>query len=173
MAATKPNLADALKVFEHLQGIVDLVARVLAKYPLDTVPRDLQPFIDAPRITAVRPSYDGTEIVLHVDCSFRLMLHYNNGPREFSRERKLRIPAEWLSMHQSQLTSAVRKAYWADAEHRLEADVQLLSASIEDHRLQIEEARKQIEHHSTKIDDESAELTALTERLANFRRRKP
>lgn len=121
---TKTNtdtLRAATELFDRLQEIVDLVARVLAKFPSDTLPEQLKPFRGAPKVAMVRPfvKNDG-EIVVTTSNTW------------YTRQQ-LRIPGEWLQMHQSQITSAVREIYWADKNYRDMYELHRLGRSIKAH----------------------------------------
>ena len=118
---TVDRLREVTRLFAEIQEVVDLVARVIAKYPYETLPPRLQQFRGGPPVSFVRPSTrDDSELVLQV----------SNG---FPRDRTLRIPTQWLSLQQSQITAAVRKIYWADSQHRRTRGLQRLLESAQAH----------------------------------------
>lgn len=144
---TAVTAESVLRTFEQLQQIVNLVARVVAKFPASTLPIELQPFLGAPMICAARPSSrDDNHLVLAVA---RGML----GTRW-----QIRIPIEWLNMHQSQITSAVREMYWGQRDYRARKELARLGDAVE-HR------KKVIALESRKLENERRAYTELAARI--------
>ena len=151
----KPNtLAGLYEGFEALQVLVDLIASVVRKYPANTLPQSLKPFAgNRPHtVLAARPSsYHADELVLE--------LH-----RGLLKDTT-RIPGEWLNLHQSQVTVAVRKVYWADHEYQMIRQLTQLGKSIEEHE-------KKVKHHSELIEKARAEYKILAARIDPSRQRR-
>lgn len=132
MKTHKIEAQDVQRVFDRLQAIVDLVARVLAKYPYETLPEHLKPFVGHRPISIVRPSTDARreELVVRTAAPFL--------------DRQMRVPMVWLGMHESQITAEVRREYWRCKEQRQLAELARLGKSVEEHdhrvRLQSEQA---------------------------------
>lgn len=131
---TVDRLREVTRLFAEIQEVVDLVARVIAKYPYETLPPRLQQFRGGSPVSFVRPSTrDDSELVLQV----------SNG---FPRDRTLRIPTQWLSLQQSQITAAVREVYWSEADYRLARQLERLRVAAEESEKQAAEfARKAID----------------------------
>ncbi|MDW6058036.1 hypothetical protein SAZ11_08030 [Streptomyces sp. FXJ1.4098] len=72
-----------------------------------------------------------------------------------------RIPGEWLMMHQSELTAAVRAIYWGDRENGLRRELTRLEKSIGDHN-------RQAEYHRARSSEARREYDRLA---ASIRRR--
>ncbi|MFD7537419.1 hypothetical protein [Streptomyces sp. NPDC059819] len=117
------EIVDAtIELFAELDRMVGLISRVLAKFPARTVPQRLRPFLGSPTVVFARPPMNGeSEIVLELGMT---------------RKTQARIPVEWLMMHQSELTSAVRKIYWGGREHSLRHELTRLEKAIADHNRQ-------------------------------------
>ncbi|MGW0881329.1 hypothetical protein [Streptomyces sp. NPDC002671] len=149
MSKKTETLDATIQLYADLQEIAGLVSRVLAKFPAETVPERLKPFLGAPRVAFARPSMRGDgEVVLQFK---RGMLSHVQA----------RIPGEWLMMHQSQLTAAVREIYWGDREHSLRRELTRLEKSIGDHN-------RQAEYHRVRASEARREYDRLA---ASIRRR--
>lgn len=128
------RLREVTRLFADVQEVVDLVARVIAKYPYETLPPKLKQFHRAPTITLVRPS---------ACTESELVLRASQG---FLQDRTLRIPTQWLSLQQSQITAAVREIYWSEADYRLARQLERLRVAAEESEKQAAEfARKAID----------------------------
>ncbi|WP_405824292.1 hypothetical protein OG705_29340 [Streptomyces sp. NBC_00838] len=149
------EMVDAtIQLFAELNEMVGLISRVLAKFPAKTVPQRLKPFLGSPSVAFARPSVNGDgEILLELGMS---------------RKTQVRIPGEWLTMHQSELTSAVRKVYWHDREHSLRRELIGLQRSIADHN-------QQVAHHRAKASESlrEHERIAASIRRLSARKRSP
>lgn len=136
-----------LRAFDQLQQIVNLVARVVAKFPASTLPTELQPFLGAPTICAARPSSrDDSHLVLAVSRGL------------LGTRWQIRIPIEWLNMHQSQITAAVRDVYWGQRDYRARKELARLGDSVE-HRKQV------IALQTRKLENERRAYTELAARI--------
>ncbi|MFD9871722.1 hypothetical protein ACFXI8_26940 [Streptomyces niveus] len=146
------EIIDAtIQLFAELDEMVGLIARVLAKVPAETVPQRLKPFLGSPGVVLARPPVNGDgEIVLELG---RL------------RKTQVRIPGEWLMMHQSELTSAVRKMYWHDRENSLRGELIRLERSIADHN-------KQVAHHRAKASEDLREHGRIAASIRRLSARK-
>ncbi|UQA91260.1 hypothetical protein [Streptomyces halobius] len=103
------EIVDAtIQMYADLQEIAGLISRVLAKFPAETVPQVLRPFLGSPRVAFARPSMTG-------DGKIMLQLDRRTQPYVMAW-----IPGEWLRMQESQLTAAVREMYWSEKAHRAE-----------------------------------------------------
>ncbi|MFK0179654.1 hypothetical protein ACIQVR_27210 [Streptomyces xanthochromogenes] len=129
---TTENIEATIQLFAELDEKVSLISRVLAKFPAKTVPQCLRPFLGSPSVTFARPSVKGdSEIMLQLG---------------WVRTMQVTIPVEWLMMHQSELTSAVRKIYWGEKEHSLRHELTRLEKVIADHN-------RQAAHHRNKASE--------------------
>lgn len=144
------EIVDAtIQLFAELDEMVGLISRVLAKFPAETVPQRLKPFLGTPRVAFARPSTKGDgEILLQLQ---RGMLSHVQA----------QVPGAWLMMHQSELTAAVRKIYWGDREHSLRRELTRLEKSIGDHN-------RQAEYHRVRASEARREYDRLA---ASIRRR--
>ncbi|WP_394941163.1 hypothetical protein [Psychromicrobium sp. YIM B11713] len=126
----KTSAADIARVFDDLQQIVSLVSRVVAKYPYETLPERLKPFVGFRQISVVRPSSDprSNELVIRAAAPFS--------------DKQLRIPGDWLTMHQSQIIATVRKIYWDSKEETLRRKSDSLTRSIRSRNEQIERLQR-------------------------------
>ncbi|WP_433855150.1 hypothetical protein [Streptomyces kronopolitis] len=142
------EIVDAtIELFAELDKMVGLISRVLAKFPARTVPQRLKPFLGSPSVAFARPPMNGeSEILLELGMM---------------RKIQTRIPVEWLMMHQSELTSAVREIYWGDREHSLRHELTRLEKAIADHN-------RQGAHHRDKASQARREHGLIT---AGIRRR--
>lgn len=140
------RLREVTRLFADVQEVVDLVARVIAKYPYETLPPKLKQFHRAPTITLVRPS---------ACTESELVLRASQG---FLQDRTLRIPTQWLSLQQSQITAAVREIYWSEADYRLARQCQRLLESAQMHEKHAAERTRKA------IADRQA-YAALTQRI--------
>ncbi|MEV0443558.1 hypothetical protein AB0I84_31690 [Streptomyces spectabilis] len=149
-----------IQLFAELDEMVGLISRVLAKFPAKTVPERLKPFLGSPSVAFARPPMNGDgEIVLQLD-------RHSMMPKI-----QARIPGEWLMMHQSELTAAVREIYWGDKEHGLRRELTRLWKSIGDHNRQAEyhrreasEARREYDRLAASIRQCSARKRSAVER---------
>jgi hypothetical protein len=120
-----------------------LIARVLRKFPEPTLPPTLASLIllshDRPPYTVRVSSHVPDELVVEIRLGLRPDI--------------ARIPISWLDLEQSELTSAVRVAYWS---HQKEA------RSRERHQLaqQLEAVTKEIERVTARRDDLIARIAA-------------
>ncbi|MBL1115409.1 hypothetical protein JK364_23855 [Streptomyces sp. 110] len=144
------EIVDAtIQLFAELDEMVGLISRVLAKFPAETAPQRLKPFLGSPRVVFARPPMKGDgEVVLQLD-------------RRTQPYVMVRIPGEWLMMHQSELTAAVREIYWDDREHSLRRELTRLEKSIGDHN-------RQAEYHRVRASEARREYDRLA---AGIRRR--
>ncbi|MGW1786330.1 hypothetical protein ACWCQQ_45775 [Streptomyces sp. NPDC002143] len=145
------EIVDAtIQLFAELDEMVGLISRVLAKFPAKTVPQRLKPFLGSPSVAFARPSMKGDgEIVLQLE-------KHNMMPKI-----QARIPGDWLMMHQSELTAAVREIYWGDREQNLRRELTRLEKSIGDHN-------RQAEYHRVRASEARREYDRLA---ASIRRR--
>ncbi|MFD8609449.1 hypothetical protein [Streptomyces sp. NPDC059631] len=135
---------STIQLYAELDEMVGLISRVLAKLPARTVPQRLRPFLGSPRLAFVRPPMRGDgEIVLELE-------RHGTTPTI-----QARIPGEWLMMHQSELTVAVRGIYWGDREHSLRRELIRLEKSIADHN-------RQAVHHRRKASEARQEYDRLS-----------
>ncbi|MEU0030695.1 hypothetical protein AB0D34_08545 [Streptomyces sp. NPDC048420] len=145
---TTETVDAAIQMYADLQEIAGLISRVLAKFPAETVPQILRPFLGSPSVAFARPSMTG-------DGKITLRLE-----RGLS-QAQAQIPTTWLMMHQSELTAAVREIYWGDKEHSLRRELSRLEKSIGDHN-------RQAEYHRVRASDARREYDRLA---ASIRRR--
>ncbi|MFJ8018654.1 hypothetical protein [Streptomyces sp. NPDC096311] len=145
------EIVDAtIQLFAELDEMVGLISRVLAKFPAETVPQRLKPFLGSPRVAFARPSMKGDG-----EIAFQLEKH------SMMPKVQARIPGEWLMMHQSELTAAVREIYWGDREQNLRRELTRLEKSIGDHN-------RQAEYHRVRASEARREYDRLA---ASIRRR--
>ncbi|MFF4409458.1 hypothetical protein [Streptomyces sp. NPDC001404] len=142
------EIVDAtIQLYAELDEMVGLISRVLAKFPAETVPQRLKPFLGSPSVEFVRPFMKGDgQIVLQLE------------KHSMMPKIQARIPGEWLVMHQSELTTAVREIYWDEREHSLRRELTRLEKSIGDHNRQAEyhrvranEARREYDRFAASI----------------------
>ncbi|MFI1408789.1 hypothetical protein ACH4Y0_02445 [Streptomyces sp. NPDC020707] len=145
------EIVDAtIQLFAELDEMVGLISRVLAKFPAETVPQRLKPFLGSPSVVFARPPMNGdSEIVLQLE------------QHSMMPKIQARIPGEWLMMRQSELTAAVREIYWDNKEHSLRRELTRLGKSIGDHN-------RQAEHHRVRASEARREYDRLA---AGIRRR--
>ena len=148
MAKPDFDIADINRTFDRLQEVVDLVGRVLAKFPAETVPKTLQSFIGSSKVVFARTSGDDDgSIIVSVDHM-----------RLFDKPRQLHIPTAWVQMHQSELTSTVRDLCWADRDRKQHREIARLETSIASHE-------RYIASHTRHLAKERAEHEALVAEL--------
>ncbi|MFJ9900546.1 hypothetical protein ACIQPR_45185 [Streptomyces sp. NPDC091280] len=142
----------AIQMYADLQEIAGLISRVLAKFPAETVPQILRPFLGSPSVAFARPSMTGDG---------KITLRLERGLSQVQAQ----IPDTWLMMHQSELTAAVREIYWGDKEHRLRRELTRLEKSIGDHN-------RQAEHHRVRASEALQEYNRLATRIRRRSARK-
>ncbi|KAB7839469.1 hypothetical protein [Streptomyces mobaraensis] len=145
------EIIDAtIQLIAELDGRVALISRVLAKFPAETVPERLKPFLGSPSVEFARPSMKGDgPIVLQLE------------KRSPTPKVQARIPGEWLTMHQSELAAAVREIYWNERDHTLRRELSRLEKSIGDHN-------RQAEYHRVRANEARREYDRL---VVGIRRR--
>ncbi|MFF8902573.1 hypothetical protein ACF082_34465 [Streptomyces lydicus] len=152
------EIVDATtQLYADLQEVAGLISRVLAKFPTETVPQILRPFLGSPRVAFARPSMTGDrEITLRLERG----LH----------QVQAQIPDTWLMMHQSELTAAVREIYWGEQEHRARHELIRLGKVIEEHnreaqrhRRKASEARQEYDRLAASIRRRSARKSRAAE----------
>lgn len=116
------SMQTTLAFLDRIQTTVDLVARVVTKYPLSTLPASLQGFLDVQRVLLASDcnKIEGY-LVVHTAVSWH-------------RTREIHIPIAWLDMHQSQLTKAVRQVYWDSRHDQEDLELARLAQSAAAHR---------------------------------------
>ncbi|MGI8306988.1 hypothetical protein [Saccharopolyspora hattusasensis] len=82
MTKRRTTPADITAVLDGLQEIVELVRRVLVKYPYETLPPQLRPFVGWQRIGS---------LTVHGDDLFLTFAHPFN-------DKKICVPIAWLTM---------------------------------------------------------------------------
>ncbi|WP_030568483.1 hypothetical protein [Streptomyces aureocirculatus] len=138
------------QLFTELDEMVGLISRVLAKFPAETMPPRLKPFLGSPSVEFARSSMKGDgQIVLQLE------------KHSMMPKIQARIPGEWLMMHQSELAAAVREIYWDEREHTLRRELTRLGKSIGDHN-------RQAEYHRVRANEARQEYDRLA---ASIRRR--
>ncbi|WP_338675913.1 hypothetical protein V1460_25315 [Streptomyces sp. SCSIO 30461] len=148
------EIVDAtIQLFAELDDMVGLISRVLAKFPAETVPQRLKPFLGTPRVAFARPSTKG-------DGGILLQLQ-----RGMLSHVQAQVPGAWLMMHQSELTAALREIYWGDREHSLRCELTRLEKSIGDHN-------RQAEYHRAKASDSLREHNRIAASIRRLSARK-
>ncbi|MEU0942454.1 hypothetical protein ABZ379_06600 [Streptomyces canus] len=147
----------AIQMYADLQEMAGVISRVLAKFPAETVPQILRPFLGSPSVAFARPSMTGDG---------KITLRLERGLSQVQAQ----IPDTWLMMHQSELTAAVREIYWGEQEHRARHELIRLGKSIGDHNRQAEyhrvracEARREYERLAASIRRRSARKNRAAE----------
>lgn len=123
MTAPRNRYAQMETLIEDLQIIVDLAARVVHKFPRNTLPAALIPFVGTLRVLTVRTSARDNEFVVQLGNDFQT--------------KQVRIPADWLTTEGSQITAAVRDTYWGDLRRRQMRERTDLVRRIENHEAAI------------------------------------
>ncbi|WP_053811052.1 MULTISPECIES: hypothetical protein [Streptomyces] len=149
------EIVDAtIQLFAELDEMVGLISRVLAKFPAETVPQRLKPFLGSPSVGFARPSMKGDDqIVLQLE------------KHGMMPKIQARIPGAWLMMHQSELAAAVRAIYWDEREHTLRHELTRLEKSIGDHN-------RQAEYHRVRANKARREYDRLAASLRRCSARK-
>ncbi|WP_340375825.1 hypothetical protein U5640_12150 [Streptomyces sp. SS7] len=144
------EIVDAtIQMYADLQEIAGLISRVLAKFPAETVPQILRPFLGSPSVAFARPPMTG-------DGKIMLQLDRRTQPYVMAW-----IPGEWLMMQESQLTAAVREMYWSEKAHLAHRELIRLGKMIGEHN-------RQAEHHRVRASEARREYDRLA---ASIRRR--
>ncbi|MEU3049068.1 hypothetical protein ABZ705_21605 [Streptomyces sp. NPDC006984] len=117
---TTEGVDATIQLYADLQEVAGLISRVLAKFPAETVPQMLRPFLGSPRVAFARPPMTGDG---------KITLRLERGLSQVQAQ----IPDTWLMMHQSELTAAVREIYWGEQEHRARNELIRLGKVIAEH----------------------------------------
>ncbi|MFJ4622212.1 hypothetical protein [Streptomyces sp. NPDC088812] len=151
---TTEILVDAtVQLYADLQEVAGLISRVLAKFPAETVPQILRPFLGAPRVAFARPSMTG-------DGKIMLQMDRRTQPYVMAW-----IPGEWLMMQESQLASAVREMYWSEKAHSAHRELIRLGKMIGEHN-------RQAEHHRARASEARREYDRLAASIRRSSARK-
>lgn len=143
--STPTLLENAKTLFADVQKVIDLVASVVAKFPRETLPATLHPFATHIRVWMMRPPSSADEIIIAI-----------KGP--FDSERTVRIPAQWLTMQQSEVAAAVRALYWDDARNRQVSELAEMRKRIDSHS-------DTITRHTKQLEQEREAYNALAKRI--------
>lgn len=154
MKPKKTEIVDAtIQLYTDLQEMTGLISRVIAKFPAETVPQRLKPFLGTPRVAFARPSMKGNgEILLQFERG-GMLSHV-----------QAQIPGEWLMMHQSELGAVVRRIYWGEKEERARRELARLEKSIGDHNRQAELHRVKAIHERQEYNRLAASIRKRVDR---------
>jgi hypothetical protein len=136
--ARKPTNIEALdQLTESVKRVTSTITKVLVKFPRNTLPSTLAPFMYRHSDPAVKRSQKGDEIVLTISSG--------------SKTTNLRFPATLLDAQESVITRWARDQYWyaikegkAQARRAAHAKVSLAVDSLQKAQRDLETARKHL-----------------------------
>lgn len=128
-------------MYDEIQATVELVARILAKYPRHTLPERLKPLNTRYQNLSVRlSSFHEDELVLTLGTAFH-------------GSQTVRIPAAWVGACQGDVSREVRKAYWDYQEEARHREFRSVQRRIERLQQQQTEAAVELGKLTTQLED--------------------
>lgn len=135
---TSSNVEALDQVGTAVDGVLTLISAVLRKFPRNTVPDKLLPFMQAHADRAVRRATKGDEIVL-VSTSL------------FFKTATLRFPTKLLDAPEQEITRWARDQYWSgintakfQAREQARANAEKARRAVEDAQRKLEKARQHL-----------------------------
>lgn len=171
------------QLFDQLHRVTKLITQVLAKFPAETMPRELKPYLLTTRSAVPPMTFHipagglGIYLFSRRDQSKLVETELQDGQyvRDYARRGINLEPL--LHLQQSQVTVEIRRIYWQlrnatreDQAQALEASISFLSRELERDQWKLNLKRSQLAN----LEATTAEgLTSLRQKQAELNKLKP